>query len=78
MINYEETYSSVMDAITFRYLINLSISKNLDMHLIDMATMYLYRIINTDIYMKVLYMKVLEGTKHLKAKPHNMYSIKLK
>lgn len=73
MINYEETYSSVMDAITFRYLINLSISKNLDMHLIDMATMYLYRIINTDIYMKVL-----EGTKHLKAKPHNMYSIKLK
>jgi hypothetical protein len=32
-IDYEETYAPVMDAITFRYLINLIITENLDMRI---------------------------------------------
>ncbi|GJU24120.1 copia protein [Tanacetum coccineum] len=37
-IDYEETYSPVMDAITFRYLISLAVSKNLEMRLMDVKT----------------------------------------
>ncbi|KAJ9556927.1 hypothetical protein OSB04_011541 [Centaurea solstitialis] len=40
-IDYEETYSPVMDAITFRYLISLAVSKNLEMCLMDVVTAYL-------------------------------------
>ena len=32
-IDYEETYAPVMDAITFRFFINLIITKNLDMRI---------------------------------------------
>ena len=41
-IDFEETYSPVMDSITFRYLISLAISENLDMRLMDVVTTYLY------------------------------------
>ena len=41
-IDYEETYSLVMDAITFRYLISLAVSEELDMRLMDVVTAYLY------------------------------------
>ena len=34
-IDYEETYSPVMDAIIFRFLISLAISEGLDMRLMD-------------------------------------------
>ncbi|RVW67129.1 Valencene synthase [Vitis vinifera] len=34
-IDYEETYSPVMDVITFRFLISLAVSKGLDMRLMD-------------------------------------------
>ena len=40
-IDYEETYSPVMDVITFRFLISLIVSKELDMHLMDVITTYL-------------------------------------
>ncbi|KAM0990114.1 hypothetical protein ACFX2C_008676 [Malus domestica] len=53
-IDYEETYSLIMDAITFRYLISLVISEKLDMRLMDVITAYLYGELDTDIYMKVL------------------------
>ncbi|KAM0969643.1 hypothetical protein ACFX2A_018132 [Malus domestica] len=52
-IDYEETYSPVIDAITFRYLISLVVSEKLDMRLMDIITAYLYGELNTDIYMKV-------------------------
>ncbi|GJV41866.1 copia protein [Tanacetum coccineum] len=35
-IDYEETYSLVMDAITFRYLISLAVFKNLEMRLMEL------------------------------------------
>ena len=52
-IDYEETYSLVIDAIILRYLISLTISKGLDMCLMDVITTYLYGSINTNIYMKI-------------------------
>ena len=64
-----------MDAITFRYLINLTVFEGLDMRLMDVVTAYLYESIDTDIYMKIT-----EGFKLPKItnpKPQKKYSIKL-
>ena len=52
-IDYEETYSPVIDAITFRYLIHLTVSEGLEMHLMDVVTAYLYGSIDSDIYIKI-------------------------
>ena len=41
-IDYEETYSLVVDATTFQYLISLIVCEKLEMHLIDVITTYLY------------------------------------
>uniref|UniRef100_A0A2N9HZ23 Reverse transcriptase Ty1/copia-type domain-containing protein n=1 Tax=Fagus sylvatica TaxID=28930 RepID=A0A2N9HZ23_FAGSY len=74
-IDYEETYSPVMDAITFRFLISLVVTENLDMRLMDVVTAYLYGSLDNDIYMKIP-----EGYKMPEAynsKSRNMYSIKL-
>ena len=74
-IDYEETYSPVMDAITFSFLISLVVSKGLDMCLMDVIIAYLYGSIDNDIYIKIP-----EGFTLLEvvnAKPHSMCSIKL-
>ena len=74
-MDYEKTYSPIMDAITFRFLISLIVSEGLDMHLMDVITTYFYVSIDNDIYMKIP-----EGFKLHEAnntKPHNMCSIKL-
>lgn len=42
-IDYDETYSPVIDAITLR----------LDMRLMDVVTVYLYGSLENDIYMKI-------------------------
>ncbi|KAL0537209.1 hypothetical protein IC582_026184 [Cucumis melo] len=52
-IDYEKTYSSVVDAITLRYLISLTVCENLDMHLMDVVTTYLYGSLENEIYMKI-------------------------
>ena len=52
-IDYEETYSPVMDAITFRYLISLAVSESLEMRLMDVVTTYLYGSLDNDIHMKI-------------------------
>ena len=46
-IDYEETYSPVMDVITFCYLISLVVSEKLNMQLIDVVTAYLYGDLDT-------------------------------
>ena len=74
-IDHEETYSPVMDAITFRFLISLAVSEELDMRLMDVITAYLYVSIDSDIHMKIP-----EGFKLPEAvstKPRSMLSIKL-
>ena len=64
-----------MDAITFRFLISLTVSKGPNMRLMDVITTYLYGSMDNDIYMKIP-----EGFKLPEAnctKPRSMYSIKL-
>ena len=64
-----------MNAITFRFLISLAVSKGLDMRLMNVITAYLYGSMDNDIYMKIL-----KGFKLPEAnctKPRSMYSIKL-
>ena len=48
-IDYKETYSLVMNAITFQFLVSLAASKGLDMHLMDVLTDHLYGSIDTNI-----------------------------
>ena len=72
-VEYEETYSHVMDTITFRYLIDLAVHENLEIHLLDVVTVYLYGSLDNEIYMKVP-----EGLKMPEAyssKSREMYSI---
>nr|GEZ49944.1 retrovirus-related Pol polyprotein from transposon TNT 1-94 [Tanacetum cinerariifolium] len=47
-IDYEETYSPVMDAITFHYLISLAVKENLDMRLMDVVIVYLSLHVDND------------------------------
>ena len=75
-IDYDETYSPVMDIITFRYLISLSVSEGLDMRLMDVITAYLYGMLDYDIYMKVP--EGFQLPQVNTSQPRNMYSIKLK
>jgi mannitol-specific phosphotransferase system IIBC component len=51
-----------MDAITFKFLIGLVVSKTLDICLMDVVTTYLYGTLD-----KQIYMKILEGFKMLEA-----------
>ncbi|GJR36884.1 retrovirus-related pol polyprotein from transposon TNT 1-94 [Tanacetum coccineum] len=74
-VDYEKTYSLVMDAITFRFLICLAVSKNLEMRLMDVVTAYLYGSIDNDIYMKIP--KAFKIPDSLSSKPKEMCSIKL-
>ena len=64
-----------MDAITFRFLISLAVSKELDMLLMDVITSYLYGSIDNDIYMKIP--KGFKLPKANNTKPRSMCSIKL-
>ena len=75
-IDYDEMYSPMMDIITFRYLISLSVSEGLDMCLMDVITAYLYCILENDIYMKVS--EGFQLPQVNTSKPRNMYSIKLR
>ena len=52
-IHYEETYSLVMDTISFRYLISFAIHEKLHMQLMDVVTTYLYGQLDNNIYMNV-------------------------
>ena len=66
-IDYEETYSHVMDAITFRFLISLVIIEILDMRLMDVVIAYLYESLDNNIYMKIP--EDIECLKHIIQNP---------
>ena len=74
-IDYEETFSPIMDTITFCFLISLTILEGLDMHFMDVITTYLYRSMDNDIYMKIP--KGFKLAETNSTKPRSMYSIKL-
>ena len=75
-IDYDETYSPVMDVITFRYLISLVVFEKLDMQLMDLVTAYLYGDLDMKIYMKVPKRLTLTGSNI--SKPRNTLSIRLR
>jgi hypothetical protein len=52
-INFNETYSPVMNGITFQYLISLAIQNHLSFQLMDVMTAYLYGSLDSDMYMKI-------------------------
>ena len=64
-----------MDAITFRFLMSLTASKNLEMHLMDVVTAYLYGSLDNDIYMKLP--EGLKMSRALKEKSKEICSVKL-
>jgi hypothetical protein len=53
VIDFNETYSPVINGITFRCLISQAIQKHISLQLMDIVTAYLYRSLYSDIYMKV-------------------------
>lgn len=52
-IDFDETYSPVVDATTFRYLMSLIAHEGLNLHMLDVVTAYLYGSLDSDIYMKL-------------------------
>ena len=73
-IDYEKTYSPMMNAIIFRHLIYLAVSKRLDLlHIV--VTTYLYGFLDDDIYMKIP--KWFQMPKATNSKHYSIYSIKL-
>ena len=64
-----------MGAITFRFLISLTVFEGLDMRLMDVIIVYPYGSINNDIYMKIP--KGFKLPEANNTKPCNMCSIKL-
>ena len=73
-IDYKETYFHIMNVITFCFLINLTISKGLDISLMDFITTYLNGFIDNDLNMKIPTGFKLPKTNSTKY--DNMYLIK--
>ena len=74
-IDFDQTYSPVMDGITFRYIISLATNINLDMQLMYVMTAYLYGSLNAHIYIKIPDGFKIPGIKENENR--NMHSIKL-
>ncbi|CAM8902209.1 unnamed protein product [Rhodiola kirilowii] len=74
-IDFEETYSPVMDGITFRYLISLAVHEKLNMHLMDVVTAYLYESLDVEIYMRIP--EGFQMPEASSSKPRERYSVKL-
>ena len=53
-IDYIETYSPMVTALIFRYLISLAVREKLDMRLMHIIIAYLYGLLDNEIYMKIL------------------------
>jgi Reverse transcriptase (RNA-dependent DNA polymerase)/GAG-pre-integrase domain/Zinc knuckle len=52
-VDYNETYSPVMDITSYRYLISLSLTLSCNIHIMDVVTAFLYGDLDKEIYMKV-------------------------
>lgn len=70
-IDFDETYSYVINTIIFWFFIGLSKERNLKIFLMDVVTSYLYRPLDTDIFMKIpKWIKVFEINKTRKLYIH--------
>ena len=74
-VDYEETYSPVVDATTFRFLISLEVYEKLEMRLMDVITAYPYGSLDNDIYMKTP--EGLQLPDRYDSNSRDLYSIKL-
>ena len=74
-VDYEETYSPMVDATTFRFLISLAICEKLEMRLMDVIIAYLYGSLDNDIYMKIP--EGLQLPDRYDSNLRELYSIKL-
>jgi hypothetical protein len=72
-IDFNETYSLVINEITFWYLIFLATQKRLSLQLMDVVTAYLCGSLDLDIYIKVSHRIFVSNTNIW----HNMYCVKL-
>jgi hypothetical protein len=70
--DYEETYSPVMDVITYRYLIAFAQQHQLCMHQMDIVTAYLYGTLDKTIYMQAPPELVQRINYHSKAKAYKI------
>ncbi|KAL8097292.1 hypothetical protein AgCh_030429 [Apium graveolens] len=70
--NRWETYSPVMDGVTFRFLMGMACMEKLETRLMDVVTAYLYGSLDSDFYMKIP-----EGLNIEDTKPRHLYSVKL-
>ena len=73
--DYEFTYSLVVDAITFCYLISFVVHEKIDIHLMDIVTAYLYGSLDNDVNMKIS--KGFKMPEAYNSKSWELYSIKL-
>ena len=51
-IDFQFTYSSVMDSGTFRYLLGMAVQYSLDTQLLDVVTAYLYGPLDSQLYIR--------------------------
>ena len=72
-IDYQDTYSPMMDGVIFRFLLGMTTIEGLKTRLMDIVTAYLYGSLDSEIYMRIP-----EGLKMAESqKPRHIYSIKL-
>ena len=50
-IDYDQTYSPIMDSMSFRYILALSIQFSLKMYLLDVVTAYLHGNLDTKLHL---------------------------
>lgn len=65
-VRNKETYIPIKNAITFWYLINLTIHESLEIHIIDLILVYLYGSLDNETYIKI----------QRQLKMHEAYSLK--
>ena len=73
--DYDETYSPVVDTITFRYLVSIAVHEKLDMRLMDVVTAYLYGNLENNIYMRIP--EGFNMPEACKSNPRDVYSIRI-
>lgn len=69
--DYDLTYSPVMDAIMYRYMIAFALTHKLVMNLMDVVTTYLYGILDTKIYMQAPPKFIQRVASHLQGEKHH-------
>lgn len=76
--DYDLTYSPVMDATTYRYLISFSVYNRLINNLMDVVTAYLYGTLDTEIYMNAPLELIQRVRQHVQGETSQNLNSKIK